>query len=374
MKFHLFHTDKYSKARIGVIETDHGKIETPVFMPVGTQGTVKTQTPKDLEEIKAQIILANTYHLYLRPGANLIEKFGGLHNFIKWDKPILTDSGGYQVSSLRELRKIEPEGVRFKSHLDGSEHFFTPEKVLEIQQKLGSDIMMVLDECPPFPAKYEYIKRSNEVTLKWAQIARNVYEKRKKLYNYDQWLFSIVQGGIEKIIREISARELIKLDFPGYAIGGLAVGEKAEDMYEITDFCTDILPENKPRYLMGVGTPENLLMSVERGVDMFDCVMPTRNARNGTVFSFNGKLVIKNSGFKSDEKPIDFGCKCYVCQNFSRAYIRHLLHAGEILGLWLTTHHNLFFYIELMEKARIEIKKNTYIDWKDKILKKLQNN
>ncbi|MGD9897863.1 MAG: tRNA guanosine(34) transglycosylase Tgt [Calditrichaceae bacterium] len=360
-----------SKARAGLISTDHGEIETPIFMPVGTQATVKTLSPQDLKDIGARIILGNTYHLYLRPGHELISKFGGLHRFMGWNGPILTDSGGYQVFSLKDLRKIDEDGVTFRSHLDGSSHRFTPEHVFEIQRHLGSDIMMVLDECAPYPSSKEYAEKSNTITLKWAGIQRELYEKTVTVHGYSQWLFGIVQGSVYEDIRTFSAEELVKMDFPGYAIGGLAVGEPKEDMYRLTDLCTAILPENKPRYLMGVGTPEDLLESIERGVDMFDCVMPTRNARNGTVFTAKGKMVLKAARFREDPKPIDSECTCYTCSNFSRAYIRHLYNTNEILGLRLSTLHNLHFYLWLVRQARKHILENSFSVWKNNILVKL---
>jgi queuine tRNA-ribosyltransferase len=367
MKFKEIHKDSGSKARAGLISTDHGEIETPIFMPVGTQASVKTLSPKELEDVQTKIILGNTYHLYLRPGHELIAEFGGLHNFMSWDKPILTDSGGYQVFSLKELRKIDEDGVSFQSHLDGSYHRFTPQNVLDIQRSLGSDIMMVLDECAPYPSSKEYAEKSNQLTLKWAARARELYETKKPLYGYNQWLFGIVQGSVYEDLRAISAQELIKMDFPGYAVGGLAVGEPKEDMYRLTDLCTDILPRNKPRYLMGVGMPEDILESIERGIDMFDCVIPTRNARNGTVFSKNGKMIIKAARFKNDQKPIDPDCSCYTCRNFSRGYIRHLLNANEILGLRLATLHNVHFYLWLVRQARENILNNSYVEWKNNI-------
>ncbi|HHM02576.1 MAG TPA: tRNA guanosine(34) transglycosylase Tgt [Caldithrix abyssi] len=373
MKFTLLQTDTQSKARLGKIETDHGTIETPIFMPVGTQASVKTQSPKDLEELQAQIILGNTYHLYLRPGADLIAGFGGLHRFMSWNRPILTDSGGFQVFSLQELRKIDEKGVVFKSHLDGSRHLFTPLSVLETQQKIGSDIMMVLDECPAHDAEKEYVAASHQTTLKWAAAAREAYERSTPLHGYDQWLFAIVQGGTFPGLREASARALVEMDFPGYAIGGLAVGESKENMLAMTDLSTDILPAEKPRYLMGVGMPQDLLESIERGVDMFDCVMPTRNARNGTVFTHQGKLVIKAARYKTDERPMDARCSCYACRNFSRAYIRHLLNANEVLGIWLTTHHNLHYYLKLMEEARKKIKEGIFSPWKKEIITSFNN-
>jgi queuine tRNA-ribosyltransferase len=368
LKFQLIHTDAKTKARAGIFETDHGAFETPVFMPVGTQATVKTLTPKDLIENQVKIILTNTYHLYLRPGAERISDFGGLHHFMNWERPILTDSGGYQVYSLQELRKIDDEGISFKSHLDGSYHRFTPEKVLDIQRHLGSDIMMVLDECPPFQASYEYAEESNKRTLEWASQSRDLYETSKPLHKYTQWLFGIVQGGIHQSLREHSAQKLVAMDFPGYAIGGLAVGEPAEDRLRVTDFCTDLLPGEKPRYLMGVGKPEDLLEAVERGVDMFDCVIPTRNARNGTVFTTKGKLIIKAARNMEDKMPIDQDCNCYACLHFSRAYIRHLFNTNEILGLHLATLHNIHFYMWLMKEARNAIINDNFREWKSMIL------
>jgi queuine tRNA-ribosyltransferase len=371
MFFKLEHTDSQSKARAGLLSTDHGIIETPIFMPVGTQGTVKTLSPRNLHEVNAQIILGNTYHLYMRPGHQLIRKMGGLHSFISWDRAILTDSGGFQVFSLKDLRKIDEEGILFQSHLNGSYHKFTPELVLEIQQALGSDIMMVLDECTPYPADRDYAEKSNELTIKWARQAREIFARWQPLYGHRQQLFAIVQGSVYKDIREKSARALIDLDFPGYAIGGLAVGEPKETMFEMTDFCTDLLPAEKPRYLMGVGMPDDILNAIERGVDMFDCVIPTRNARNGTVFTTQGKMVLKAARFKEDPKPIDEHCTCYTCQNFSRAYLRHLYNANEILGLKLATLHNIHFYLWLVREARKAILENRFKAWKDEILVKI---
>ncbi|MHB2148917.1 tRNA guanosine(34) transglycosylase Tgt [Calditrichota bacterium LG25] len=371
MFFELKHTDVNSKARAGVLNTDHGSIETPIFMPVGTQGTVKALSPRDLKEVNASIILGNTYHLYMRPGHRLIEKMGGLHRFMGWDRAILTDSGGFQVFSLKELRKIDDEGILFQSHLDGSYHKFTPQLVLEIQRSLGSDIMMVLDECPPYPSTREYALKSNQLTIDWARQAREIFSAWQPLYGHRQWLFAIVQGGTFKDIREQSARALMELDFPGYAIGGLAVGEPKDEMFDITDFCTDILPEQKPRYLMGVGMPDDILQAIERGVDMFDCVIPTRNARNGTVFTAEGKMVLKSARFKEDTKPVDANCQCYTCKNFSRAYLRHLYNANEILGLSLATIHNVHFYLWLVRQARKAILQDNYVSWKERILQKI---
>ncbi|MCU0406031.1 MAG: tRNA guanosine(34) transglycosylase Tgt, partial [Ignavibacteriaceae bacterium] len=317
LNFSVVGKDQNSKARAGLFETDHGFVQTPAFMPVGTQGTVKAVNQNFLErDINAQIVLSNTYHLYLRPGTEILEKAGGLHKFMNWQKPILTDSGGYQVYSLSSLRKLKEDGVEFRSHLDGSSHFFSPEKVIQIQRSIGSDIMMVLDECTPYPCEYEYHK---------------------------QFLFGIIQGSVYKNLRELSANDLRKLDFDGYAIGGLAVGEPAEVMYDITNFTTDFMPDNKPRYLMGVGRPENILESVERGVDMFDCVMPTRNARHGVLFTSEGVLTLTNAKFKDDFEKVDPACECYTCNNHSRAYLRHLFNAGELLALELASIHNLHF-------------------------------
>ena len=371
MFFQLHHTDRSSKARAGTVTTDHGTIQTPIFMPVGTQASVKTLSPDELIETGAQIILGNTYHLYMRPGADLIQKFGGLHSFMNWNRPILTDSGGYQVFSLKELRKINSNGVVFRSHLDGSKHLFTPESVLSVQQKLGSDIMMVLDECAPHPAEYEYAQKSNQLTLEWAQQARELYEKHEFIYGHKQFLFGIVQGSTYEDIRRYSANELVKMDFPGYAVGGLAVGETAEEMYKITNLCTDILPPEKPRYLMGVGMPENIIESIDRGIDMFDCVIPTRNARNGTVFTMHGKMVLKAARFKEDQKPIDSDCTCYTCRNFSRGYMRHLYNVNEYLGLRLATIHNIHFYLQLVREAREHILNDSFADWKKEILPKI---
>ena len=372
LKFSITAKDKNSKARAGIYETDHGLVVTPIFLPVGTQGTVKAVNQDYLEkEIKAQIVLSNTYHLYLRPGTEILEKAGGLHNFMNWQKPILTDSGGYQVFSLSDLRKLKPEGVEFSSHLDGSKHFFTPEKVIEIQRSIGSDIMMVLDECTPYPCDYEYAVNSTRLTSDWAALNKQAFENTKPLYGYDQYLFGIIQGSVYKDLRERSAGDLEKLDFDGMAIGGLAVGEPTELMYEITDFTTDLMPKNKPRYLMGVGRPENILESIERGIDMFDCVMPTRNARHAILFTWNGVYSLRNSKYKDDFSRIDEKCDCYTCANYSRAYLRHLFNAGEILALELASIHNLYFYLDLVRKARNEIINGTFNGWKKEIINKI---
>lgn len=370
MKFNVVHTD--SSARAGVLQTDHGVIETPIFMPVGTQGTVKAVEQRELVELGAQIILGNTYHLYLRPGVEVLQTMGGLHKFMNWKKPILTDSGGYQVFSLTELRKIQPDGVIFKSHLDGSTHHFTPRKVIEIERAIGSDIMMVLDECPPFPCSEEYASESNKLTVKWAKECQQAVKEIEPYYGYHQALFAIIQGGIYKHIREKSAKQLVDLNFEGYAIGGLAVGEPTEQMYDLVEYSAPLIPENKPRYLMGVGTPENLLECIERGIDMFDCVMPTRNGRNATLFTHNGKISIKNAQWKTAEQPVDKECNCYTCKNFSRAYLRHLFQVNEILGLQLASLHNVQFYLSLMNDARKNILANTFSQWKKTKLEQFQ--
>ena len=369
LKFSLIGKDK--KARAGVLETDHGIVETPAFMPVGTQGTVKAVNQKYLEEIKTQIVLSNTYHLYLRPGTEVLEKAGGLHRFMNWNKPILTDSGGFQVFSLSESRKVKPEGVEFRSHLDGSAHFFTPKKVVKIQRSIGSDIMMVLDECTPYPCDYEYTFNSAKLTSSWALMSKEAFEKSLPLYGHKQFMFGIIQGSVYKDLRELSANDLIKLDFDGYAIGGLAVGEPVEIMYDMVDFTTSLMPENKPRYLMGVGRPENLLEAIERGIDMFDCVMPTRNGRNAYLFTSGGVLSMRNAKYKDDFSSIDENCNCYTCTNFSKAYLRHLFIAGEILALELASIHNLNFYLNLMKTAREKILERTFSEWKKEMINRI---
>ena len=367
LKFSVISKDISSKARAGYFETDHGVVETPAFMPVGTQGTVKAVNNDFLQkDIKAQIVLSNTYHLYLRPGTEILEKAGGLHNFMNWQKPILTDSGGYQVYSLSSLRKLKEDGVEFRSHLDGSTHFFSPEKVIQIQRSIGSDIMMVLDECTPYPCDFDYAQKSTELTSKWAALNKEAFEKSEPLYGHNQFLFGIIQGSVYKELREKSAKDLIKIDFDGYAIGGLAVGEPVEEMYSITDFTTDLMPHDKPRYLMGVGRPENILESIERGIDMFDCVMPTRNARHAVIFTSEGVLTLTNSQFKDDFEKLDVNCDCYTCKNYSRAYLRHLFNAGELLALELASIHNLHFYISLVSEARKKILDGSFKEWKTK--------
>ena len=372
LKLNIDSKDTNCKARAGWFETDHGKVETPIFMPVGTQGTVKAVNQHYLvEEIKAQIVLSNTYHLYLRPGTEILEAAGGLHKFMSWKKPILTDSGGYQVFSLSELRKLKSDGVEFRSHLDGSKHFFTPKKVIGIQRSIGSDIMMMLDECAPYPCDHDYAKNSVELTSNWAISNKEAFEKTEPLYGYKQFQLGIIQGSIYKDLREKSANDLMKLDFDSYAIGGLAVGEPTEQMYELVDFTTDFMPQDRPRYLMGVGKPENILESIAVGVDMFDCVMPTRNARNANVFTWSGTLSMRNAKYKDDFNPFDENCCCYVCRNYTRAYLRHLFIAEEILALELASIHNLYFYLELVTKARKHILDGDFLDWKNKTVNEI---
>ena len=346
--YELLHQDKNSGARRGVIHTPHGDIQTPIFMPVGTQATVKSMTPEEVEENGGQIILGNTYHLYFRPGDKLVKEAGGLHKFMNWNKPILTDCGGFQVFSLSALRKIYEEGVEFKSELDGSKHFFSPEKVMEIEENLGADIIMSFDECCPYPSSYEYTKDSMERTTRWA-------ERCKKSHKTDQALFGIVQGGFYKDLREKSAKDLIEMDFPGYAIGGISVGEPKEEFLDILRYTAPMLPENKPRYLMGVGSPDYLIEAALAGIDMCDCVLPTRIARNGTAMTSHGKVVVRNATYEHDFTPLDDECDCYTCRNYTRAYIRHLIKCKEILGARLLSIHNIKFLTNLMERVRIEI-------------------
>ncbi len=364
--------DKKSNARAGYFLTEHGKVETPIFMPVGTQATVKAVTVENLkEDIQAQIILANTYHLYLRPGTEILLKAGGVHKFMNWDKPLLTDSGGFQVFSLSELRKLKSDGVEFRSHLDGSKHFFSPAKVIEIERLIGSDIMMVLDECTPFPCTYEYAVNSTKLTSNWAVLNKEAFENSVPHYGYKQFLFGIVQGSIYKDLRDKSVKDLIALDFDGYAIGGLAVGEPVDIMYDIITHTSMQLPENKPKYLMGVGRPENILEAIDRGIDMFDCVMPTRNARNAYLFTSSGILSMRNNKYKDDFSPVDQSCGCYTCKNYSRAYLRHLFIAKEILALHLATIHNLRFYLDLVKESRRRIIDGNFSDWKNEIIKSI---
>ncbi len=366
IRYELLHECKQTGARRGRIHTPHGIIETPVFMPVGTQATVKSLTPEELkEEVNAQIILSNTYHLYLRPGHELVKEAGGLHKFMNWDRAILTDSGGFQVFSLGDLRKITEEGVEFKSHLDGSRHFLSPEKVMEIENALGADIIMAFDECVEYPAEYDYTKQSMERTTRWAKRCKKAHKNTE-----NQALFGIVQGGMHKDLREKSAKDLVDLNFPGYAVGGLSVGEPTELMCDILEFTTAFLPKDKPRYLMGVGSPDYLIEAVLRGIDMCDCVLPTRIARNGTAMTSNGKVVVRNATYERDFTPLDSECDCYTCKNYTRAYIRHLIKAGEILGVRLLSIHNLRFLTKLMERVRIEIENDNLLNFKNEFYKK----
>lgn len=368
MFFELTKTSESSKARVGSISTDHGIIETPIFMPVGTAGTVKAVEQRELIELDAKIILGNTYHLYLRPGNEVMHALGGLHRFMNWNRPILTDSGGYQVFSLNEIRKIYQYGVEFRSHIDGSKHLFTPESVVNTQRIIGSDIMMVLDECAPYPADYSYTKKSMELSIKWAKESRISFNNTTSIYNHQQYQFGIAQGGMYNDLRKEYLQQMIDIDFDGNAIGGLSVGEPTELMYEITDISTDILPKDKPRYLMGVGTPENILQSIEMGIDMFDCVMPTRNARNGQLFTTNGKINIRNAKYKFEEKPLDENLDSYASNNFSLAYLRHLFISDEILGLQLASLHNIAFYLNLVKEARKHILNGDFELWKKNYL------
>ncbi|MBI1937757.1 MAG: tRNA guanosine(34) transglycosylase Tgt [Ignavibacteriales bacterium] len=375
LRFTVNHKDSDTKARVGEFVTGHGVVQTPIFMPVGTQGTVKAVNQQILEkEINAEIVLSNTYHLYLRPSTRILEQAGGLHKFMNWSRPILTDSGGFQVYSLTELRKLKEDGVEFSSHLDGSKHFFTPEKVIGIQRSIGSDIMMPLDECTPYPCDYDYAKKSKELTTRWALKNKEAFDATSPLYGHEQFLFGIIQGSVYKELRESSANDLRKIDFDGYAIGGLAVGEPTELMYELVDFTTDLMPEDKPRYLMGVGRPENILEAIARGVDMFDCVMPTRNARNAYLFTSQGIVSMRNAAYKDDHSPLDPNCGCYTCRNFSKAYLRHLFNAREILALELATIHNLKFYLDLVREARIRIIDGTFLEWKNNFSKTISIN
>ncbi len=374
MQFTLQYTDTITKARTGRLVTDHGEIETPAFMPVGTLATVKTLLPRDVWDIGTRIALANAYHLYLRPGTEIIKEAGGIHRFANWNGAVLTDSGGYQVYSLSDLRKITDDGVKFKSHLDGSSHYFTPEKVIEIERDLGPDIMMVLDECPPSNAEREVVETAVFRTLLWAERAMEHVQKTNPLHGYDQQPFLIVQGGVHRDLRERCAQKLVEMNSFGYAIGGLAVGEPNEIMYEVTNWTTDVLPEQKPRYLMGVGTPVDILQSIAAGVDMFDCVIPTRNARNGQLFTEHGKLNLRNAKWKNDFSPIDENTPSYASQNFTKAYLAHLINSDEVLGLTLATMHNIAFYHHLVKKAREQILMGTFPEWKSQWIAKYNGN
>ena len=372
MNFNLKSKDPNSKARSGLINTDHGVIQTPIFMPVGTAGTVKSVSQNDLEDqVNAQIILGNTYHLYLRPGLDLLEKIGGIHRFISWNRPILTDSGGYQVYSLSARRKITEDGVKFKSHIDGSSHFFTPENVMDIQKSIGADIIMAFDECTPYPCDYSYAKSSTQMTHRWLKRCINSFNNSPNKYNYSQSLFPIVQGSTYSDLRKQSAEVVANFDLPGNAIGGLSVGEPHDLMYKHTEEVCDILPELKPRYLMGVGTPSNLLECIALGVDMFDCVMPTRNARNGMLFTSEGFINIKNKKWENDFSEIDLNGTSFVDKRYSKSYLRHLFISKEMLGPQIASIHNLSFYIWLVEESRKKIEDGTFTTWKNKMVKKL---
>ena len=366
IEFQILHKDKYTRARVGILKTAHGSFETPVFMPVGTYGCVKSMSPDDLIETGTKIILANTYHLYLRPGHKLIEELGGLHRFMSWNQPILTDSGGFQVFSLAKLRKITDEGVLFQSHLDGSKHFIRPEDAISIQRSLGSDIIMAFDECAPYPAEKGYIEKSVQRTTEWAKRCLTAMKG-----NREQAIFGIVQGGVYMDMREKSAKELVQMDFDGYAIGGLSVGEEKEIRDRMVRETVPLLPMDKPVYLMGVGKPEDIIDAVTAGVDMFDCVIPTRNARNGTLFTKEGKIVIKNACYSKDERPVDEDCGCYTCRNFSRAYLRHLFITKELLVYRLNTIHNLFYYQQLMEEIRKAILEDRFMKFREEFYKRI---
>ncbi len=369
MKFDLLHTDSHSKARAGLITTDHGDIETPIFMPVGTAGTVKAVHFKELEEeINAQIILGNTYHLYLRPGLEIIKAAGGLHQFNTWSKPILTDSGGYQVYSLSDRRKIIEEGARFSSHIDGSKHLFTPENVMDIQRVIGADIIMAFDECTPYPCEFKYAKNSMKMTHRWLKRCCERFDATDNLYGYSQSLFPIVQGSVYPELRKESAEFIASMNREGNAIGGLSVGEPHEDLYSMTELVCGILPAEKPRYLMGVGTPQNILECIALGIDMFDCVMPTRNARNGMLFTKNGIINIKNKRWENDFSAIDPDSDCVTVKRHSKAYLRHLMISKEYLGAQIASLNNLSFYLWLVQEARKQIIADTFLSWKNNIL------
>lgn len=363
--YELIKEDKRSKARRGVLHTPHGDIQTPVFMPVGTQATVKAMKPEDIKEMGAGIILSNTYHLYLRPGHEIVREAGGLHKFMNWDRAILTDSGGFQVFSLGNLRKISEEGVKFRSHLDGSSHFITPEKAIEIQNALGSDIMMAFDECAPYPADRTYVKNSMERTTRWLQRCKDTHKDWEK-----QSLFGIMQGGMYKDLRKESAKAIVDMDLPGYAVGGLSVGEPKEIMIDVLDDCVDYLPREKARYLMGVGSPDYLFEAVEHGIDMCDCVLPTRIARHGLATTSRGRVNIKNAKYQRDWEPLDPECDCYTCRNYSKAYLRHLFKAEEMLSAVLLSYHNIHFLIKLMENIRKSIEEDRFLEFKAEFYEK----
>ena len=374
MKFELQYTLQGTKARAGKLYTAHGEIETPIFMPVGTVGSVKGVHFRDLkEDVKAQIILGNTYHLYLRPGMGTIEQAGGLHKFNGWDGPILTDSGGFQVFSLGDIRKLSEEGAKFQSHIDGSRHMFTPENVIDIQRTIGADIIMAFDECPPGDSDFEYAEKSLGLTQRWLERCVKRFDETDPKYGYEQTLFPIVQGGVYPELRRKAAEHVISFERDGYAIGGLSVGEKEDDMYSTIEVVNEILPENKPRYLMGVGTPVNILEAIDRGVDMFDCVMPTRNGRNGMLFTSEGVINIKNKKWENDFTPVDPNGTSFVDHHYTRAYLRHLFQAKEMLGAQIGSLHNLAFYLWLVGEAREQIKAGTFKQWKNVMVEKLGN-
>jgi len=374
MKFELLAKDSKTKARAGELTTDHGKIKTPIFMPVGTVGSVKGVNQKDLEEdVKAQIILGNTYHLYLRPGMETMKMAGGLHKFINWNRPILTDSGGYQVFSLAENRKLKEDGAHFRSHIDGSKHVFTPENIVDIQRIIGADIIMAFDECTPYPCDYDYAKRSMQLTHRWLERGLKRFDETEPLYGHKQTFFPIVQGSVFKDLRIQSAKTIASYERDGYAIGGLSVGEPVEDMYDMIDVVNEILPKDKPRYLMGVGTPANILEGIARGVDMFDCVMPTRNGRNGMIFTREGTINIKNIKWKNDFSPIEENGASFVDTKFTKAYLRHLIVSKELLGAQIASLHNLSFYLWLVTEAREKIIDGSFLKWKNEMMNKLSN-
>ena len=373
-KFTLQKKSSETKARLGTLETAHGIIHTPVFMPVGTQGTVKTISNDELKSCGAEIILGNSYHLYLRPGTEIIEAAGGLHGFTGWDRAMLTDSGGYQIFSLTTLRRMNSDGVEFQSHIDGSKHFFTPERSMEIQEKIGADIIMCFDECPPYPCTYDYAKRSMELSVEWARRCKVKKNEIENTSRQKQLLFGIIQGSVYHDLRKESAEKTIEIDFPGYALGGLSVGEPKEEMIEVLDSTVPLLPEDRPRYLMGVGTPEDIWDSVERGIDMFDCVLPTRNGRNGQGLTSKGKVNIKNAEFIKDFGPLDPDCECPTCKGYTRAYLNHLFRAQEILGLRLLSLHNIYFMIKLLSKIRESLKNDNFKEIKKKFLAEYRQN
>ncbi len=364
VSFRIILEDPESRARLGVLKTPHGEVQTPVFMPVGTQASVKTMTPHEVREVGGTMVLSNTYHLYLRPGQEIVAGAGGLHGFMNWPGPILTDSGGFQIFSLGPLRRITDEGVTFRSHIDGSEHFFSPEKSMEVQMVLGADVAMAFDECAPYPCSYEDARKAVERTTRWAERCLKRHDRK------DQALFGIIQGGTYRDLRLQSAAAITAMDFPGYGIGGLSVGEPKPLMYEVLDYLVPVLPRDKPRYLMGVGSPDCLLEGVFRGVDMFDCVLPTRIARNGTIFTKDGRLTVRNAEFARDFRPLDPECDCYTCRNFTRAYVRHLLKANEVLGIRLTTWHNLYFVLKLMRDIRQAIRGKYFSAFKRDFLRR----